>query len=188
MIRALSQNIPLFFETARLIVRRPEAGDGVLVSEAILESWDSLYKYAPWALDPANHTPEKEEAWSLPFQQKYNDRTDFFMQVIEKKTGRFLGRAELYGADWTTCTLNLGYWFRKSAEGQRFASEAVAGIVAFGFDVLKARRLNATWKSDNEPSGRILKRLGFQETAIERNLTDPKTGAQYDRHHCTLTR
>lgn len=180
--------VPNFFETERLIVRRSEAGDGPLVSEAILESWDSLYKYAPWALDPANHTPEKEEACSLPFQQKYNDRTDFFMQAIEKKTGRFLGRIELYAADWTTRTLTLGYWFRKSAEGQRFASEAAAGIVDFGFHFLKANRLIATWKSDNEPSGRILKRLGFTETAIKRGLTDPKTGSQYDEHHCSLTR
>lgn len=179
---------PNSFTTERLIVRRTEPGDGQLVSEAILESWDLLFKYAPWAKDRENHTPEKEEACSPDFIRRYEERTDFIMSVIEKSSGHFLGRVELYGAEWENRTMNVGYWFRQSAQGKRYASEAVTGLVAFAFDFLNASKLNAVWKSDNAPSGKILTRLGFSQTGLQKGLTDPKTGSQYDEYSCSLTR
>ena len=182
------EHIPLSFETERLIVRRTEAGDGQAFSEAIIETWDQLYKYEPWAKTHDEHTPEKEEELSLRLHNWFNDRTMFAMAVYEKNTNRFLGRVQLFDIDWDDRTMETGYWFRQSAMGQRYGTEAVKGIVDFGFDVLGARQIIAVRNDDNEASGRLLAGLGFIDVAIAEDKIEPKNGTTYTQICCALER
>jgi RimJ/RimL family protein N-acetyltransferase len=181
-------HIPLSFETERLIVRRTEAGDGQAFSEAIIETWDQLYKYAPWAKTHDEHTPEKEEELSLRCHNWFNDRTMFVMAVYEKQTNRFLGRVELFDINWEDRTMETGYWFRQSAMGQRYGSEAMKGMIDFGFDVLGARQIIAVRNDDNEASRRLLARLGFIDVTIAEDVPEPKTGTTYTQVCCVLER
>lgn len=185
---SIPESIPLSFETERLIVRRTEAGDGQQFSEGVLETWDALYKYAPWAVTCEEHTPEKEEELALRCHDWFNNRTMFVMAVYEKKTNRFLGRVELFDINWEDRTMETGYWFRQSAMGQRYASEAMKGMIDFGFDVLGARQIIAVRNDDNEASRRLLARLGFIDVAIRDDAIEPKTGTTYTQICCALER
>lgn len=43
-------DFPDHFETERLLIRAPRAGDGPAICEAVLETLDDLRQWMPWAL------------------------------------------------------------------------------------------------------------------------------------------
>jgi RimJ/RimL family protein N-acetyltransferase len=179
-------NIPDKLETARLILRRTEPGDGKLVSEAILETWEELYKYAPWAQKREDYTAEKVEENLRQQRSQYDARSAFFMATFDRFSGRFLGTVELYDVDWENSSMKTGYWFRKSAMGNGYASEAEIALIDFAVKGLGAKKIEAWRQSDNEASGRILLKAGFKEVSVERDVLDPKTGSVFNKCNYVL--
>ena len=55
----------------------------------------------------------------------------------------------------------IGYIMRRDAWGQGYAREAVAAVIAHGFDTLGVRRIIADTDPDNAGSNRLLEGLGF---------------------------
>lgn len=62
----------------------------------------------------------------------------------------------------------LGYWIGKPHIGHGYMTEALAVIVAHGFDSLKLHRLEAACVPENEPSQRVLRRAGFRAEGVLR--------------------
>ena len=58
----------------------------------------------------------------------------------------------------------IGYWFTPSAWGRGYATEAGRATVAMARHALGHVRLSAYHHLDNPASGRVLRKLGFQET------------------------
>ncbi len=59
-------------------------------------------------------------------REKMRVGTDIFSSIFDKSTGEFLGGGGLHNLD--TATPELGIWIKKSAHGQKFGKEAVAGL------------------------------------------------------------
>jgi len=57
----------------------------------------------------------------------------------------------------------LGYWIGMPYAGQGLMTEAASLVCEFAFDALKLNRVEASCMPNNEPSRRLLKRLGFAE-------------------------
>src|SRR5699024_3412463 len=53
--------VPEQFETNRLLLRAPQNGDGVMINEAIRDSYEYLHKWLKWA----DHIPEVEETEAI---------------------------------------------------------------------------------------------------------------------------
>jgi len=62
----------------------------------------------------------------------------------------------------------LGFWFRPAHWGHGYATEAASAVLRFTFDRLGLARLVTTHAVDNEPSGRLLRKLGFHQTGETR--------------------
>jgi RimJ/RimL family protein N-acetyltransferase len=60
--------------------------------------------------------------------------------------------------------LELGYWLTPEAWGRGYATEAGCAVVAIARHALGLNRLVAGHFTDNEASGRVLRKLGFQPT------------------------
>jgi RimJ/RimL family protein N-acetyltransferase len=78
-----------------------------------------------------------------------------------------LGRvalSQLEDADDTEDTedVELGYLFDAAWQGQGYASEAAAALVAWGFEALGLPRIVALALPGNAPSLRVMRRLGMQ--------------------------
>ena len=60
MINPTLLNLPMPITTPRLILRPPQVGDGAIVHAAILESFDELHRFMPWAqtMQPVDVTEE----------------------------------------------------------------------------------------------------------------------------------
>jgi RimJ/RimL family protein N-acetyltransferase len=56
----------------------------------------------------------------------------------------------------------LGYWFEKSSWGHGYASEAAQAVVNFAFREVGLSRLWSGHAADNQASGNVLRKLGFQ--------------------------
>lgn len=63
--------------------------------------------------------------------------------------------------------VEMGWRLRREAWGQGHASEAAAACAAFAFDVLGLQELVAFTTPANEPSRRVMQRLGMQHAPAE---------------------
>ncbi|WP_164515401.1 GNAT family protein [Microbacterium sp. 10M-3C3] len=62
----------------------------------------------------------------------------------------------------------LGYWIDEGERGRGLATRAVGAVVIEGRDTHRLRRMEAATLLENEPSQRLLRRLGFEEIGVAR--------------------
>ena len=160
MTRPVLPDIPEAFETERLIIRVPRAGDGPALNAAVLETFEDLQPWMPWAKERPSIDQSEEnsrKAYSL-----FLAREDITLRLIHKETGLFLGSSGLHPRDWTVPKFEVGYWCRKRFERQGYITEAVNGILHFGFETLGAKRIMVQCDSRNDRSIRLAKRVGLK--------------------------
>ncbi|MDD3289030.1 MAG: GNAT family protein [Alphaproteobacteria bacterium] len=63
----------------------------------------------------------------------------------------------------------LGYWIGEPYAGQGYMTEAAGLVCDFAFKELKLHRLEASCLPENEPSSRLLRKLGFNEEGLARS-------------------
>ena len=81
-------------------------------------------------------------------------RTDLPLLIFAKAdTPRFGGCSGLHRMNWVVAKFEIGYWCRKSREGQGLITEAVCGLTAFARRELDARRLETRQNAAKLPNG-----------------------------------
>lgn len=160
-------DFPESFETERLRIRCPLPGDGPAVNAAIVESLERFRPWFPWA----DHAPTEEETETnlRRARARFLDRSDLRLLLFTRDTGAFVGSSGLHRIDWAVPKFEIGYWVRTMFEGRGYVTEAVAGIAAFAFDTLGARRVEIRCDTRNARSIAVPERLGFIREAHLRN-------------------
>lgn len=154
--------------TQNLILRAPQASD-----------------YAAWAL-----LRTESRAFLTPWEPIWNEddltRNSFRLRV--KRAAREIAADEAYSLfllDARTETLlggltlglvrrgvaqacTLGYWMGARHAGKGHMSEAVRGALRFAFQDLALHRVEAACLPSNEPSRRLLERVGFKHEGLAR--------------------
>ncbi len=173
-------DFPDSFETERLIIRAPRAGDGQVVNDAVRESHDNLKPWMPWA-QTIQEVDETEEIvrrgavrWIL--------REDLWMLLFRKSDGLYVGGSGLHRIDWSVPAFEIGYWVRTSLEGQGYISEAVAAITNFGFGVIGAERIEIRCDTRNGRSANVARRAGYSLEATLRHDGWANDGTLRDTH------
>jgi len=160
-------DIPESFETERLIIRVPRPGDGPALNAAVLETFDDLKPWMPWAQEKPS--VEKSEENSRKAYSMFLSRADITLRLIHKATGDILGSSGLHPRDWSVPKFEIGYWCRTRYVGQGYITEAVRGILKFGFETLKAKRIEIRCDPANLRSTRVAERVGMIREAELRN-------------------
>jgi ribosomal-protein-alanine N-acetyltransferase len=75
---------------------------------------------------------------------------------------------------------SLGYWIGERYARKGYMSEAVAGIVGHAFDEIGLHRIEAACLPSNEPSQRLLRRVGFTEEGFARGYL--KINGRWEDH------
>jgi len=171
MTNPILLDIPESFETERLLIRVPRPGDGAAFNAAILESFDDLQPWMPWAKE--RPSIEKTEENSRKAYSLFLAREDIMLRLIHKQSGLFVGSSGLHPRDWSVPKFEVGYWCRKRFERQGYITEAVAGILRFGFETMGARRIEVRCDSINRRSIRVVERIGMK---LEGELRHQKVG------------
>lgn len=153
-------DLPLPIETERLILRDPRPGDGAAINEAKIETWDMIHQWMPWAKEMTS--VDDDEIVMREAHAKFIRREDLMMVAFEKETGRFVGGTGLHRFDWQTRIVEIGYWYRKSAQGKGYATEGTKALIRYAFDVLHASKVIIAHADGNENSKRVIERCGFE--------------------------
>jgi len=162
--------VPLEFETQRLLLRCPRAGDGAVVYASVVESLDKLREFPaslPWAM--AAPTVEQSEAYCQDAHARFLARTAFPFLAFTKEEATHVGNLALHDVDWSVPKCEIGYWVRASLAGRGLMTEAVAALATFGFDTLGMRRIQALPEAGNIRSCRLCERAGFVLEGTLRN-------------------
>jgi RimJ/RimL family protein N-acetyltransferase len=154
------REFPESFETERLLIRAPIIGDGAELNAAVVESFDDLRPWLPWAKgDPP--TPEETEQSVRRAVAAFIKRDDLMFPIFLKGTHILVGSSGLHRMNWDVPKFEIGYWCRKRFEGQGYITEAVRGITRFAFESLGAQRVEIRCDTKNERSRRVAERCGY---------------------------
>jgi RimJ/RimL family protein N-acetyltransferase len=159
--------LPEAIETERLILRAPTPGDGLAANEAVLETWDELHRWMPWARERPSIEQSEERVREL--RAMHTEGKAIPMTMWLRADGTFLGSADLHQIDWSVPKFSLGYWIRSAFLGQGYVTEAVSALTAFAFDVFGAQRVEITCSPENVRSQRVAERCGFSLEGHLRN-------------------
>jgi [ribosomal protein S5]-alanine N-acetyltransferase len=144
-------------DAERLIIRsfRPDDWRGLHKMTVQFEASE----YAPY-----DHTwPTSEE--EVRDIARWFSEGNSFLAVTLKSTGDFIGFITLHEEDGgNPRAFGLGYRFDFDYHGKGYGTEGCRAVLAYAFDVLAAEVVHAGTGALNEPSVRLLHRLGFDKT------------------------
>lgn len=80
-----------------------------------------------------------------------------------------VGSVFLVDVDFENRNAELGYWIIPDHHGNGYATEAAELCLDYAFDELGLHRVWARTHEDNEPSKRVLEKLGFQREGVSRD-------------------
>lgn len=174
-------DVPMPIRTTRLLIRPKQVGDGAITSAAVAETWDELHKWMRWAEDRDAFTAESMEIRNRHVMASFILREGIELIGVEVATGTAVIWCGLHDIDWQGRQCDTGYWVRKNAQGQGFATEAANALVRYAFGALGMRRIGLTHSTGNEASQRIAERLGFSFEGIQRGANILPSGKCADR-------
>lgn len=185
MAQPILPEFPDHFETERLLLRAPRAGDGVLVNTAIRESFEKLHRWMEWA----RYIPSiaESETHAREAAARFRAREELALWLIRKSDGGFVGASGLHSIDWSVPRFEIGYWLHIDFEGRGYMTEAVKGITHFALHMLHAARVEIRCDALNHQSAAVAERAGFTLEAklhhyrrnMERELADTLIFARF---------
>ena len=177
-MEALLLDFPESFESDRLTIRAPRAGDGAGIHAAVEETFDDLKPWMPWARQMP--TLEESESYVRRAQCEFLAREDLALLLFLKGTNTIVGGSGLHRIDWDIPKFEIGYWCRKRFQGRGYITESTEAITKFAFDILEAKRVEIRCDSKNVRSRRIPDRLGFKLEGTLRNDSLSSSGELRD--------
>lgn len=147
--------------TQNLIMRAPLASDYSAWASLRMESRDFLTPWEPvWSEDDLTRTSFRLRVKRAAREIASDEAYSLFVLDSHSETllgGLTLGLVRRGVAQ--ACT--LGYWMGQRHAGKGHMTEAVRGALDFAFSELALHRVEAACLPNNEPSRRLLERVGF---------------------------
>ena len=156
-------DFPMPITTDRLIIRPPEIGDGTMINEAVLESYDLLHATMDWAKEKPSVQDSEERVrqeaanWIL----KRSEEPWLPLFIFDKTSNGFIGACGYHHMLWEIPSVETGYWIRNSCSGKGFMTEAINALTQYAFKQLQVKRIMITCDADNVRSRNIPERLGY---------------------------
>ena len=175
-------DVPMPIRTPRLLIRPKQIGDGATTFSAVAETWDELHKWMRWAENQDAFTAELMEIRNRQVMASFILREGIELIGVEAATGTAVIWCGLHDIDWQGRQCDTGYWVRKSAQRQGFATETANALVRYAFGALGMRRIGLTHSNGNEASRRIAEKLGFSFEGIQSGANILSGGRYADRH------
>ena len=151
---------PLPVATERLLLRPHRLED--LDDLVRFHSDPEVVRHVPW---PVRDRAATEETLRVKLGQTVlEEHGQWLVLAVElRDTGRVVGEVLL---KWASDRQGeLGFAFAQDVHGQGYAAEAAAAILRLAFDDLGFHRVTAVVVEGNDPSVRLLGRLGFRQEA-----------------------
>ena len=152
---------PTSIETARLLLRRPVAGDAAAIF-ARYGADPAVTRFLAW---PTHRSVADAQKFLAFCDAEWDQRGVGPYLIHARDGGELLGSAGL--AMESPRQAVVGYLLARDAWGQGYATEALTAIRDLAFR-LGVYRLHATCHVDNRASGRVMEKCGFRRDGILR--------------------
>lgn len=154
-------DIPLHIKTPRLTLTCPQAGDGKLLHEAMLQGYPELVQWLNFPETPPSAEALEIEARQL--QAKFILREDIRYILRDTETQKVIGRCGFapLQTDWHIPKFGLAYFISQPYRGHRIATEVAGALTRLAFQALNARKVEIKVDPDNPASLKIPEKLGF---------------------------
>jgi len=145
-------------ETSRLLLRQPcEADIPPIFAATRVPGFNDGMTWEP----PADEAPLREHLQTI--LTCWREGSAYVFSITDRDSGELLGRISIRHLEQHPPGVwDLGAFTLPAHQGRGIMSEALAGMVAFGFEHLQATRLEACHAHWNKASGRVLSKLGFR--------------------------
>lgn len=152
---------PTFLDGEVVELRTIEEADLAFVQTARSETavWRTLGW--PW--------PGNREQLDAFFEETISD--DETVHLLIAVDGDPVGAVSFHDIDERSRRAELGYWVALAHQGNGYATDAVETLVRYGFRDLGLHRVEAKVFDGNDPSRRVLEKLGFTHEGVHREAT-----------------
>ena len=165
MKHKLLWDIPVSYETDRLIIRKYEKGDG--------DAYFALFERNNNREELKEHVDEAKSVKTLEqaeirireHEAEWIARRRLVLGVWLKETRECIGQIWIEPNKWEVPSFELGYFTDAGFQRRGFALEASIRSLKFLFEDLKAHKVIIITHDTNEKSWRLAERLGFQQEA-----------------------
>ena len=171
--------------TPRLILRPPTLDDLDCIQKAKEDAWPDLQRWMAWAFDHQRSRQAMED--SIRRTMDYQSQSGIALAGFHRINRDFVVRTAL---DPTAeqCVYETGYWVAPKYARQGMATEAANAAIRYAFGHLGAKAISIGYFDGNEPSRRIVEKLGFLKLRVAHQAaTRCLDGAKLDRHEYILT-
>lgn len=159
---------PERYATPEFVLRSYDAGDGSLLREVNLESYEHLRPFMPWAT--STQTTEEAERLVRQFRGRYLLAEDFIIGVFSPDGKRLLGGTgfHLREGPLSTGCAEIGMFIRKAEAHRGLGTRVLLAMLEWGFSDWPWLRL--AWRCDqrNAPSKRVAEKAGLRLEGILR--------------------
>ena len=164
-------DLPDAIDTERMQLRSPMPGDGAALNAAILDTWDALHRWMPWARE--RPSVDESETHARTARAAFLTRADLSMLMV-LRDGTVIGGTGLHRMNWAVPQFEIGYWVRRTHEGQGYVSETVRALSRFALVTLGAQRVEIHCSHRNVRSQRVAERCGYVlEGRLRNRLREP---------------
>lgn len=112
--------------------------------------------------------------WLRSSDEEWEERGHGRLAIVERKSGRFLGRTGLkYWPQFTET--EIGWALRAEARGKGYATEAAGAVLNWAFSRFDTPYFTAMIHPDNTASIAVAERLGMKPLRPDKLLGDPVT-------------
>lgn len=170
-------------QTGRLLLRAVEENDAAGLWPLLSDS-----RLTPFLAWEPHHSIEETQSMVIALIEAQQAGRGFHW--IVRHAAQIVGLISLIDVRrqhrcWTLDRAELAYWTGIPYQGQGYATEAAAAVMAFGFRSLNLHKIRVYHAADNPASGRTIEKLGFRYVGEERDAFQ-KNGAWHHLRHFEL--
>lgn len=151
-------------ETKRLILREITLQDAASIYEYL--SMLEVTRY--YGRENLENLEQAEEIVAL-FDMNYRERRGIRWGIVRKDTGQFIGTVGFHSWIPRHRRAEIGYEVHPDHWRNGYASEAIREAITFGQNTMELRRIGAVTFINNDASGQLLLKLGFEKEGLLRD-------------------
>ncbi len=161
------------YEGKLVNLRRVTKSDAKDIARGAKDRLVSRYMYIPYpyGLQDAYDFIKLDQKW-------WRGKSNRNFGLEHPETGRIMGMIGLMNLSARDRSGEIGYWLARPYWGYGIMPEACRLCLKFAFKELKLKRVYAHTRLENEPSQRVLEKLGFSKEGCLR-----KAAFQRNRYH-----
>ena len=162
--------------TERLRLRKIQLSD----TEAMFQNWLSDDRVMRHLIKGPHETLAQTKTRVTEIIASYEEITFCYWGMEEKRSGTLIGVIDLFAFDAATDHCEVGYCIGFDWWNNGYGSEALAAVLAFGFQEMQIHKISAAHNIDNPASGRIMQKVGMIQEGTVRAMIRNAAGEYKD--------